>query len=725
MAIAIAMCASFVGTPIVAMAAPGTPTYEVEPNDNSAQANVLAVDGTIMNGTYSSGADDDWYAVNLLAGHTYGFQMGPNTDQPTIMSDVWLELWDPTVSSQLGANDDWYGLFSFIEYTPSSDGTYYLKTNYLSHYTSGPYGIRAYDTADFSVGEATISGTVTDANDDPVEGAEVIDWGVDPWYSEFPSLTTEIGSTTTAADGTYTITAAAGDNFLGFFADGYYDLYYNQQPYFDSADAVAAVADDAITGIDAQLEELPPLDTFVTETVRVSTDADGEQGMDDYESNRGSRSAAISADGQFVAFYTGNVLVEEDTNDYRDWYLKDLATGDVTLVSVADDESPANDDYSEGDGRASVSGDGRYVAFDSYASNLIGEEADNNGSEDIFVRDVVDGTTVRVSIASDGTEADYGSWDPSISDDGRYVSFTSDATNLVEGDDNGYNDVFVHDLQTGTTTRVSVDAEGGQANESCGTSEISGDGSTIAFLSAASLVEDDSNGYTDVYVKTLADGSIARASVASDGTEANDSSSDYDFPALSEDGQLVVFISSASNLVDDDANDERDVFMHDFGTGETVLVSLNSAGEQTYDYPEDPSMSADGRFVTFEDEAGEMKPVSVSDLSLVNGDVNNEDDIVLKDMQTGTVSMVTVSSEGNPADDASYGPVISGDGMVIAYTSDATNLVADDTNDCSDVFAGYISLEPSDVTETPLEGEDRYGTSIEVSMDTFPEGADA
>ncbi|MDP3630994.1 MAG: hypothetical protein Q8S43_08635 [Actinomycetota bacterium] len=139
-----ALLSAFVG-PMPAIAAPGTPTYESEPNDTWAQANVLAVDGTIMNGTYSTAADNDWYSVALLAGHTYYFEMGPNTDNPTNMSDQFLELWDPTATTLINQVDDgWnsatgvgYGLFSFLSYTPPADGTYYLNTHYLAYDSAG------------------------------------------------------------------------------------------------------------------------------------------------------------------------------------------------------------------------------------------------------------------------------------------------------------------------------------------------------------------------------------------------------------------------------------------------------------------------------------------------------------------------------------------------------------------------------------------------------------
>jgi Tol biopolymer transport system component len=218
-----------------------------------------------------------------------------------------------------------------------------------------------------------------------------------------------------------------------------------------------------------------------------------------------------------------------------------------------------------------ISGDGRFVAFASSASNLV--KKDTNGATDVFVHDLVTGRTVRASVDSAGAESNDVSFRPDLNGDGRFVVFDSAASNLVPGDTNGVPDVFVHDLLTGTTERVSVDSAGGEANgQSVGPgirggsafgARISGDGRLVAFDSiATNLVADDTNTcgpfYTDiagecpdVFVHDRLTGETVRVSVDSAGAQANDASTD---PDISADGSTTAFFSAASNLVAGDTN---------------------------------------------------------------------------------------------------------------------------------------------------------------------------
>jgi len=225
----------------------------------------------------------------------------------------------------------------------------------------------------------------------------------------------------------------------------------------------------------------------------------------------------------------------------------------VQRVSVASDGTQGNDNSWD----PSISADGRYVAFFSHASNLV--PGDTNGKADVFVHDRVTGQTTRVSVASDGTEGNGYSWFPSISADGRYVAFESIASNLVPGDTNGVSDVFVHDRLTGQTTRVSVASDGTQGHSASDHPSISADGRYVAFESFASnLVPGDTNGKRDVFVHDRLTGQTARVSVASDGTQGN---GDSIYPSISADGRYVAFVSGASNLVPGDANGNIDVFI--------------------------------------------------------------------------------------------------------------------------------------------------------------------
>jgi Tol biopolymer transport system component len=264
----------------------------------------------------------------------------------------------------------------------------------------------------------------------------------------------------------------------------------------------------------------------------------------------------------------------------------------------------------------SISADGRFVAFSSDASNLVA--GDGNGTSDVFVRDRATGKTRRVSVSSAGAEGNNASYDPSISADGRFVAFHSDASNLVAGDGNGTSDVFVRDRATGKTRRVSVSSAGAEGNGDSYASSISADGRFVAFHSNASnLVAGDGNGTSDIFVHDRATGKTRRVSVSSAGAQGNGAS--YN-PSISADGRFVAFHSNASNLVAGDGNGTTDVFVHDRATGKTRRVSVSSAGAEGNGASYNPSISADGRFVAFESSAS----------NLVAGDGNGTSDIFVR-----------------------------------------------------------------------------------------------
>lgn len=278
-------------------------------------------------------------------------------------------------------------------------------------------------------------------------------------------------------------------------------------------------------------------------------------------------------------------------------------------MSVSSDAIQGND----GSDRQSISADGRYVAFTSGASNLV--PGDTNGRRDVFVRDNVAGTTARVSVAADGSQADADSYYTAISGDGRYVAFASDASNLVPDDTNGRIDVFVRDIAAGTTARVSVGSDGSQADGHSEWPQISGDGRYVAFFSGASnLVPDDTNWKADVFVHDNVTGSTTRVSVGSDGTQGD---ADSDRPSISSDGRYVAFSSNASNLVPGDTNGSTDVFVRDVVAATTTRVSVNSDGSQAEGNSRQPSISSDGRYVAFSSSAS----------NLVVGDTNWAPDV--------------------------------------------------------------------------------------------------
>ena len=284
----------------------------------------------------------------------------------------------------------------------------------------------------------------------------------------------------------------------------------------------------------------------------------------------------------------------------------------TTRVSVASDGGLANSDSAW----PSLSEDGRYVAFQSDASNLVAGDA--NARQDVFVHDRQTGQTTLVSVASDGTQGDDDGYRPALSADGRYVVFDSAASNLVAGDvDAPYatSDAFVHDRQTGQTTMVSVASDGTKGNDVSMSGALSADGRYVGFYSyAANLVAADTNLMPDVFVHDRQTGQTTLVSVASNGTQGNEPSG---LPALSADGRHVAFESYASNLVAGDTNSSRDVFLHDRQTARTIRVSVASDGAQGNAYSEDPALSADGQWVTFTSRASNLGPP----------DTNADDDI--------------------------------------------------------------------------------------------------
>jgi Tol biopolymer transport system component len=249
-----------------------------------------------------------------------------------------------------------------------------------------------------------------------------------------------------------------------------------------------------------------------------------------------------------------------------------------------------------------VSAQGRYVAFASTEADLV--LGDTNNARDVFVRDTSLGTTTLVSLATNGTLANGDSGHPVISDDGRYVSFDSNATNLVAGGTTGTVNVFRHDLTTGATVLVSVGISNAQSS-GFGPA-MSGDGKFIAFTSeAANVTAGDTNGASDVFVRDMNAGSTVRASLTSLGAEPD---SDSGQPSISADGHLVTFTSFGSNLAAGDANDSGDVFVRDLVDGTTTLVSANAAGmaEPQGTGARYSVISADGRFVAFETVADDL-----------------------------------------------------------------------------------------------------------------------
>ncbi len=405
--------------------------------------------------------------------------------------------------------------------------------------------------------------------------------------------------------------------------------------------------------------------------------------------------SAISPDGRYVAFgsFASN-LVPGDTPGSPDVFVCDRVTGQTERIDGA--THPA------------ISDDGRYVAYRSPWPPW-----------EIFLYDRQTGQTMPVSVAPGGAAANGPSDFPSISADGRYVAFVSEASNLVPDDNNGADDVFVWDRLTEVITRVSLAADGSEANGYSGQATISADGRYVGFTSYADnlLPAGDANGQEgDVFLHDRdADedgiydepGAVALEllSVASDATQGNADSMEL---SVSPDGRYVAFRSYASNLVAGDTNGTGDIFVRDRWTGQTELVTVALDGGPANSYSWLPDISPDGRYVAFASNAS----------NLVEGDLAGQWDIFRHDRATGRTERVNVAPDGSEANDMSGlgdGAVISAAGHVV-FSTLASNLAANDDNGTYDVFIANPSSFVVAVTATDKDGGESAPVYHEVGI---------
>lgn len=346
-------------------------------------------------------------------------------------------------------------------------------------------------------------------------------------------------------------------------------------------------------------------DAFVTDlrtgaTERVSVSSDGQQG------NSFTLTPTLSADARYVGYNSGATnLVAGDTNGQTDSFVFDRQTRTTTRVSVATGGGQSDGLSSP----PSFSADGRYVVITSDATNLVA--GDSNGQTDVFVHDRTTRVTSRVSVGSSGTQGDLGSREGSISGDGRYVTFHSDATNLVADDTNATTDVFLHDRTTGVTSRVPA-PRAGEAREPV----ISADGNVVVFGNRTGFASGQ------LFAYDRAAGTTEQLSVAMDGGDSNDS---VYAPAVSADGRTVAFYGFASNLAPGSTEWRADVYLRDRVARTTTRVSLAPGGVLGDGWSELPSISGDGRYVAFQSAAA----------NLVTGDTNRAADVFVHDRVVG------------------------------------------------------------------------------------------
>jgi Tol biopolymer transport system component len=387
----------------------------------------------------------------------------------------------------------------------------------------------------------------------------------------------------------------------------------------------------------------------------------------------------ISGTGRFVTFMSeADNLVPGDDNNQFDIFVRDATTGTTVVASRSSGTGPP-----DSNGRSAwpaIAADGRYVAFQSYADNLV--PGDTNGRADVFVRDLRTGTTQLVS-RPNGSTSGHGngdSLDPAISADGRFVAFQSFASNLVGGDTNGRADVFVRELRTGVTRLVSGPSRGGAADGEADNPALSAGGRYVAFESnAPNLAPGDRNHSEDVFLRDVRTGSTRLVSRAHGSGLRTGNGPSY-MASISAGGRMVAFASRASDLVGGDTDRAEDVFVSNMDTGVTRLVSVRrgGGGGSGNDRTIYPSISADGRYVAFHSDANDLVP----------GDSNHTGDVFVRDLRTGTTSLVSrpSGSQTAAADNYSGGPSISADGRYVAFASTANDLVPGDTDQVVDIF---------------------------------------
>ena len=391
--------------------------------------------------------------------------------------------------------------------------------------------------------------------------------------------------------------------------------------------------------------------------------------LDGTGANDSSHHPAVSGDGRFVAFSSlASNLLPGDSNGWADVFVYDRQTGSIERVSVSSDGAEGNEVSYE----PSLNADGRFIAFTSFASNLVNE--DMNPGADVFVRDRLTGVTEIVSISSDGAQGDNASSEPSLSRDGRFVAFSSQASNLVPVDSNGLRDVFAHDRLTGVTVRVSVFSHGVEGSNNSQWPSISGDGWLVAFDSAApNLVSGDTNRRTDVFVHDRRTGVTERVSVGDGGAEGTEASWG---PCMSRDGRVVAFTSFARNLVAEDNNASRDAFVRDLEARVTQRVSVAFDGGKEDGGSTARSISSDGRFVVFSSLAS----------NLVRVHSNPGTDVLLRDRTRGKTVVVSVASDGAHGDRIALDAAVGEDGRTVVFHSLASNMVPGDENLAWDIF---------------------------------------
>jgi Tol biopolymer transport system component len=536
-------------------------------------------------------------------------------------------------------------------------------------------------------------------------GPAVETWGVTAFFTEWTEAVRLSQSTMADIDLTDPHRGSLGDA-VSRFGNG-----NSATPNLSSDGRIMVFASDAsdlvrrdTTGV----SDIFHFDQLTGQLVRIT-----QPGTIGSEANGSSFAPDVDDAGRLVVFESNATNLVPDTNGAKDIFVRDVESALYTRVSVDSIGTQAN-----GLSRAAtISGDGSTIVFASNATNLV--PSDTNAQRDVFAYDVITGAVTRVSVATGGVQATGGfggSDDPAISSDGRYVAFTSNATNLVASDGNGSPDIFVHDRQTGNTERVSLSETGTEVDGFSSLPSISANGRYVAFENDSSdIVAGFAGGSPHIFLR---DRTGATTTWVSD-----NGNSDHLSPQISDDGRFVIYSSESSDIVVPDTNGAlRDAILWDRSSGTNVIVSKNSGGLQTAadsgGFSNGVAISGDGAVVAFESAGTDLVP----------GDANSSEDIFLRDLGLGETRLGSTSHYGTQPDAGINFVALSGDGEILAFASSASNLVAGDTLGHRDIYVagtlgrvrGVVSVGPGGVLGNGPSGSPTLsGDGSLVAYDSF------
>nr|MBA3553116.1 PD40 domain-containing protein [Actinomycetota bacterium] len=319
-----------------------------------------------------------------------------------------------------------------------------------------------------------------------------------------------------------------------------------------------------------------------------------------------------------------------------------------------------------------TSADGTLVAFQSFATNL--HPADGDQYLDVYLKNLSTGLLTLLSASDSGMKGNGDSFAPAISADGTRVAFASDATNLDPADSESKFDVYVKRVSTGDIALASRSAGGTNSNGDSLSPALSDDGGVVAFdSSATNLIGADSDSISDIYTKELATGALNLVSTSANGTKGN---GDSYGPSISSDGQVVAFQSAARNLHGDDADALQDIYVKDLPSGDITLASTSDSRVKGDGGSVTPTISGNGSAVAFHSVATNLDPVDTDAIS----------DVYVKEVGTGDITLASLSEDGRKGNGSSLAPSLAGDGTVAGFDSTSSNLHPDDTDEVEDIY---------------------------------------